>query len=206
MIPVPAQTRVWLAAGVTDNCAERAMKSVALGRKDYLFVGSEGGGEGAAIAYTRIETASSTASTPRPGSPIPRAASPTTRSPRSTTSCPGPGPRAEPTPRQRKRRADQRTFITPVQYARQRVSSPPLLAMANPPACASVGVGRSGRRLIRSSDTTQATTAKKGPLGRGEDHLPRILSLATARKSPSVARSARSAGILRAISGGKSLE
>ncbi len=40
-----------------NNCAERAMKSVALGRKNYLFVGSEGGGKAAAIAYTLIETA-----------------------------------------------------------------------------------------------------------------------------------------------------
>jgi transposase len=40
-----------------NNCAERAMKPVALGRKNYLFVGSEGGGKSAAIAYTLIETA-----------------------------------------------------------------------------------------------------------------------------------------------------
>ena len=40
-----------------NNCAERAMKTVALGRKNYLFVGSEGGGKSAAIAYTLIETA-----------------------------------------------------------------------------------------------------------------------------------------------------
>jgi hypothetical protein len=33
------------------------MKSVALGRKNYLFVGSEGGGKAAAVAYTLIETA-----------------------------------------------------------------------------------------------------------------------------------------------------
>ena len=30
---------------------------LALGRKNYLFVGSEGGGKAAAIAYTLIETA-----------------------------------------------------------------------------------------------------------------------------------------------------
>jgi hypothetical protein len=118
MIPVPANTRVWLAAGVTDmrrgftmlaaraertlkqgpfaghlssisgksslagairhaltrmarlrpylehgilgldkNTAERAMRSVAIGRKNYLFVGSQTGGRAAAIAYTLIETA-----------------------------------------------------------------------------------------------------------------------------------------------------
>jgi transposase len=40
-----------------NNAAERAMKSVALGRKNFLFVGSKGGGKSAAIAYTLIETA-----------------------------------------------------------------------------------------------------------------------------------------------------
>ncbi|MGF1605367.1 MAG: transposase domain-containing protein, partial [Rhodothalassiaceae bacterium] len=37
--------------------AERAIRGLALGRKNYLFVGSEGGGKSAAIAYTLIETA-----------------------------------------------------------------------------------------------------------------------------------------------------
>src|SRR3954452_13029096 len=40
-----------------NNGAERALKPVALGRKNYLFVGSEGGGRSAAIAYTLIQTA-----------------------------------------------------------------------------------------------------------------------------------------------------
>ena len=42
---------------IDNNAAERAMKTVALGRKNYLFVGSQGGGKAAAIAYTLIETA-----------------------------------------------------------------------------------------------------------------------------------------------------
>lgn len=42
---------------IDNNSAERAMKPVAIGRKNYLFVGSEGGGKAAAIAYTLIETA-----------------------------------------------------------------------------------------------------------------------------------------------------
>ena len=37
--------------------AERAMRAVALGRKNYLFVGSQTGGKSAAIAGTLIETA-----------------------------------------------------------------------------------------------------------------------------------------------------
>jgi len=40
-----------------NNSAERSMKPVALGRKNYLFVGSQGGGKSAAIAYSLIETA-----------------------------------------------------------------------------------------------------------------------------------------------------
>jgi hypothetical protein len=54
------KTRPWLDNGILEldnNCAERAMKPIALGRKNYLFMGSEGGGKSAAIAYTLIETA-----------------------------------------------------------------------------------------------------------------------------------------------------
>ena len=40
-----------------NNAAERGMRAIALGRKNYLFVGSEAGGKAAAIAYTLIETA-----------------------------------------------------------------------------------------------------------------------------------------------------
>jgi hypothetical protein len=40
-----------------NNSAERSMRCVALGRKNYLFMGSERGGQSAAIAYTLIETA-----------------------------------------------------------------------------------------------------------------------------------------------------
>ena len=40
-----------------NNPAERGMRAIALGRKNYLFVGSQTGGKSAAIAYTLIETA-----------------------------------------------------------------------------------------------------------------------------------------------------
>jgi len=40
-----------------NNSAERSIRCVALGRKNYLFVGSEGGGKAAAIDYILIETA-----------------------------------------------------------------------------------------------------------------------------------------------------
>jgi len=54
------KTRPYLENGfleLDNNCAERAMKPIALGRKNDLFMGSEGGGKSAAITYTLIETA-----------------------------------------------------------------------------------------------------------------------------------------------------
>jgi transposase len=55
-----ARMRPYLDHGILEidnNTAERAMRAVALGRKNYLFVGSQTGGKFAAIAYTLIETA-----------------------------------------------------------------------------------------------------------------------------------------------------
>jgi hypothetical protein len=40
-----------------NNVAENAMRSIALGRKNYLFVGSDSGGERAAAIYTLVQTA-----------------------------------------------------------------------------------------------------------------------------------------------------
>ncbi len=42
---------------IDNNAAERGMRSIAIGRKNYLFMGSGNGGKSAAIAYTLIETA-----------------------------------------------------------------------------------------------------------------------------------------------------
>jgi transposase len=42
---------------IDNNCAERALRAVALGRKNYLFAGSDSGGERAASMYTLIGTA-----------------------------------------------------------------------------------------------------------------------------------------------------
>jgi hypothetical protein len=55
-----ARMQSYLEHGILEldnNTAERAMRAVALGRKNYLFVGSQTGGKAAAIAYTLIETA-----------------------------------------------------------------------------------------------------------------------------------------------------
>ena len=42
---------------IDNNAAERALRAVALGRTDYLFAGSDRGGESAAILSTLIGTA-----------------------------------------------------------------------------------------------------------------------------------------------------
>jgi transposase len=39
-----------------NNICEQSIRPVTLGRKNYLFMGSKGGGEAAAIAYTLVET------------------------------------------------------------------------------------------------------------------------------------------------------
>jgi hypothetical protein len=41
---------------ITNNTAERSLRTVALGRKNYLFAGSDVGGERAAILYSLIGT------------------------------------------------------------------------------------------------------------------------------------------------------
>ena len=42
---------------IDNNAAERALRGVALGRKNYLFLGSDAGGERAAAIYSLIGTA-----------------------------------------------------------------------------------------------------------------------------------------------------
>ena len=43
-------------ARLDNNVAERAVRPLAVGRKNWLFVGSEAGGEAAAIVYSLIQT------------------------------------------------------------------------------------------------------------------------------------------------------
>ncbi|SDF12343.1 Transposase IS66 family protein [Rhodospira trueperi] len=43
--------------GQTNNAAERALRGLALGRKSWLFAGSDRGAERAAVMYTLIVTA-----------------------------------------------------------------------------------------------------------------------------------------------------
>jgi len=42
---------------IDNNAAERALRVVALGRKNFLFAGSDGGGESAAAIYSLLGTA-----------------------------------------------------------------------------------------------------------------------------------------------------
>ncbi len=54
------QARPYLENGhveLDNNTAERAAKPVAIGRKNWMFAGSEGGGKAMAIAFNLIETA-----------------------------------------------------------------------------------------------------------------------------------------------------
>jgi transposase len=41
---------------LTDNAAERALRGVAVGRKNWTFAGSDAGGHRAAAVYTLVET------------------------------------------------------------------------------------------------------------------------------------------------------
>ena len=42
---------------ICNNAAERAMRPIAVGRRNWTFAGSDAGGERAALMYTLIETA-----------------------------------------------------------------------------------------------------------------------------------------------------
>ena len=54
---------------ISNNAAERELRAVALGRKNWTFAGSDEGGRRAAAIYTLIATAKLTISIRRPGSP-----------------------------------------------------------------------------------------------------------------------------------------
>jgi transposase len=51
---------------IDNSAAERSLRGVALGRKNYLFAGSDRGGERAATMYSLIGSANLTASIPKP--------------------------------------------------------------------------------------------------------------------------------------------
>lgn len=83
---------------LSNNAAERALRGIALGRRNWLFAGSDRGGERAASIYTLIATAKLNDVDPQAGSKTCCAASPITPPAASPTSCPGTGNRPSPPP------------------------------------------------------------------------------------------------------------
>lgn len=65
---------------IDNNTAERALRAATLGRKNYLFAGSDEGGEQTATIYSLIGTAKLNASIPKPTCDKSSAASPSIRS------------------------------------------------------------------------------------------------------------------------------
>jgi transposase len=76
---------------LTNNAAERALRGLALGRKAWLFAGSDRGGERAAFLYSLIVTAKLNDIDPRPGSPTCWPASPNIPPAGSMSCCRGTG-------------------------------------------------------------------------------------------------------------------
>jgi hypothetical protein len=73
------------------NAAERALRGIALGRRNWTFAGSLRGADRAAIILTWSRPAASTMSIPRPGSPTSSPASPIFPLRVCTNCCPGNG-------------------------------------------------------------------------------------------------------------------
>ena len=64
---------------LSNNAAERELRGIALGRKSWLFAGSDRGGVRAAVMLTLIQTARLNDVIPKPGSPTCWPGSPITR-------------------------------------------------------------------------------------------------------------------------------
>jgi transposase len=74
---------------IDNNAAERALRVVALGRKSYVFAGSNRGGERAAAIYSLLGTVKLSGVNPSVISDTSSPTSQTTRSTASQSSCPG---------------------------------------------------------------------------------------------------------------------
>jgi transposase len=88
------KARTYLSNGMLEpdnNICEWSIRPIALGRKNYLFMGSVGGGKAAAIAYTLIETAKMNSVDPEAWLTWVLNTSPIIKSIVSTNSCPGTG-------------------------------------------------------------------------------------------------------------------
>ncbi len=74
---------------IDNNAAERSLRDVALGRKNYLFAGSDSGGERAAAIYSLLGTAKLNGVDPEGYCARYSRASPITRSTESRSCCRG---------------------------------------------------------------------------------------------------------------------
>ena len=81
---------------MSNNAAERAIRGIAVGRKNWTFAGSDEGGHRAAAMYTLIETCKLNDIDPEPGSPMCSRSCLSIRQRESTNSCPGTGHRSQP--------------------------------------------------------------------------------------------------------------
>ena len=95
---------------IDNNAAERALRGVSLGRKNYLFFGSDAGGERAAAIYSLVVTASSMGSIPRRTCATCSSASPIILSTASRSCC-----RGTSTDAQRSRNERRPEMVTKVQ-------------------------------------------------------------------------------------------
>ena len=100
------RSRLWSERGricMTNNAAERALRGFALGRKAWLFAGSDRGADRAAVMATLIMTARLNNIDPKPGSLTSWLALPARRKAGCTTYCRGTGrlPRRRPPLRRR---------------------------------------------------------------------------------------------------------
>ncbi|MET4046048.1 hypothetical protein ABIC03_007787, partial [Bradyrhizobium sp. RT6a] len=76
---------------LTNNCAERALRCIALGRRNWTFAGSQHGADRAAIMLTMITTCRLNDVDPKAGSPISSPVSPIFPHRVCTNCCPGNG-------------------------------------------------------------------------------------------------------------------
>ena len=76
---------------LSNNAAERAIRGIAVGRRNWTFAGSDAGGRRAAAMYTLIETAKLNAIDPKAYLADVLARLPATQRRRSPSSCPGTG-------------------------------------------------------------------------------------------------------------------
>jgi len=86
---------------LSNNAAERALRGIALGRKSWLFAGSDRGGQRAAAMYSIIVTAKMNDVDPQAWLADVLTASPNTRLTSSTNSCRGIGKSFERAPSRR---------------------------------------------------------------------------------------------------------